>query len=524
MRRDKDWESKFRQALYRPFDFRTLFYADYMVDWPRAAVMSQMLRSNLSLCVGRAGSAADNQKWNIVFVANTLVDMNLFYRGGNVAYPLRFAAPSVGLVALNRTLRPNFKTAFLKALSSTLGVPRSDHRNLPVSLSPEEVIWYIYAVFHSLAYRRRFAEFLKIDFPRLPLTGSLELFRALARLGGELVALHLMESPKLDHFITIYAGPRKPEVGRVGWSDDTVWLDAAATKKGQPAMPGTVGFRGVPESVWNFHIGGYQVCEKWLKDRKGRTLSDDDIAHYQKIIVALAETIRLMDEIDEVIEHHGGWPGAFAQGEAKPQGAGSEAADSDNVVPLSALTTASPVSQAELLPLSEAAEPEAPPYEAAAVAGQGVTRRGPDELDREELICRIRQMFSDGENRTQDAATGVLARDLGYQHPDSRIHEDLDAALRIAVGRGILANHNGALRLAARNIDHYQRSFLKEQFLASLLGRPWIERDDAIRAFARWMGFRRTGQTIDDTARSLINGLVREKHVERDGSRIRKTP
>ena len=117
--------------------------------------------------------------------------------------------------------------------------------------------------------------------------------------------------------LTIYTGPKNPEVGRVGWSDDTVWLDAAATKKGQPATPGTIGFRGVPEAVWNFHIGGYQVCEKWLKDRKGRTLSKDDIAHYQKIVVALTETIRLMKEIDKVIERHGGWPGAFQTGDAK---------------------------------------------------------------------------------------------------------------------------------------------------------------------------------------------------------------
>ncbi len=119
-----------------------------------------------------------------------------------------------------------------------------------------------------------------------------------------------MESPKLDDFITSCAGPKNPEVGRVAWSDDTVWLDAAATKK-VSRDAGTIGFRGVPEDVWNFHIGGYQVCEKWLKDRKGRTLSKDDIGHYQKIVVALAETIRLMKEIDEVIEKHGGWPGAF---------------------------------------------------------------------------------------------------------------------------------------------------------------------------------------------------------------------
>lgn len=83
--------------------------------------------------------------------------------------------------------------------------------------------------------------------------------------------------------------------------NDTVWVDKAQT----------TGFRGAPEPVWNFHIGSYQVCKKWLEDRKGRTLSDDDIAHYQKIVVALSETIRLMDEIDRVIDAHGGWPGAF---------------------------------------------------------------------------------------------------------------------------------------------------------------------------------------------------------------------
>ena len=101
---------------------------------------------------------------------------------------------------------------------------------------------------------------------------------------------------------------------RVGWSDGTVWLDASKTsaREGHRATkPGTTGFQGVPEEVWDFQIGGYQVCHKWLKDRKGRTLSDEDIAHYQKIVVALSETIRIMAEIDEVIEAHGGWPDAF---------------------------------------------------------------------------------------------------------------------------------------------------------------------------------------------------------------------
>jgi hypothetical protein len=97
------------------------------------------------------------------------------------------------------------------------------------------------------------------------------------------------------------------EVSKVGYADGTVWIDG--TKSAFAA--GTTGFAGVPEEVWNFHIGGYQVCDKWLKDRKGRTLSAKDIAHYQKIVVALHETIRLMAEIDVVIDAHGGWPGAF---------------------------------------------------------------------------------------------------------------------------------------------------------------------------------------------------------------------
>jgi len=110
-----------------------------------------------------------------------------------------------------------------------------------------------------------------------------------------------MESPTLEEARSEYIGGRAPEVEKATWSDNTVWLDKEQT----------TGFKGVREEVWNFHIGGYQVCEKWLKDRKGRTLTKDDLAHYHKIVVALSETIRLMKEVDAVIEKHGGWPGAF---------------------------------------------------------------------------------------------------------------------------------------------------------------------------------------------------------------------
>ncbi len=108
-----------------------------------------------------------------------------------------------------------------------------------------------------------------------------------------------------------FIGPEAPLVSKPGWTDGTVWLDAGGKKAA--TTPGTCGFRGVPENVWNLHIGGYQVCEKWLKDRKGRTLGAEDIAHYHKIVIALTETIRFMAEIDQVITTHGGWPGAFSR-------------------------------------------------------------------------------------------------------------------------------------------------------------------------------------------------------------------
>jgi hypothetical protein len=139
------------------------------------------------------------------------------------------------------------------------------------------------------------------------------------------------------------------------------------------------------------------------------------------------------------------------------------------------------------------------------------------------LICRVRQLFGDDQDRERKEAIDALARDLGYQRTGVRVHEELDNALRTAVRRGILASESGIMRLFVRSIDQYDRDFLKEQFLAPLRGRQWIEREEAVRSFARWMGFRRTGPAIEDTTRSLINGLLREGRLESGGSEIRRS-
>ncbi|GAH41825.1 unnamed protein product, partial [marine sediment metagenome] len=193
--------------------------------------------------------------------------------------------------------RPNLNPEFIKAVSDKLGLKfvNDGKGDLQETFGPEDIFNYVYAVFHSPTYRSRYAEFLKIDFPRLPLTSDKELFKALVAKGAKLVSLHLVESPKLNSLITKYpiVGPNQVETVRYDEANQRVYINKSQY------------FEGVSPEVWNFHIGGYQVCQKWLKDRKGRTLSYDELTHYQKIVVALKETIRLMQEIDALIPT---WP------------------------------------------------------------------------------------------------------------------------------------------------------------------------------------------------------------------------
>lgn len=165
-------------------------------------------------------------------------------------------------------------------------------------ITPEELFSYMYAIFYSPNYRNRYADSLKIDFPRLPITSNLDLFQALCKIGYQMVALHLFEDPILDKPITQFTrnGQNIIQSGFPKFENNKILINP------------TQGFEMVSQDFWEFHLGGYQVCHKWLKDRRDRQLSEEDITHYQKIIVAIKETIRIMGEIDQVIEEHGGWP------------------------------------------------------------------------------------------------------------------------------------------------------------------------------------------------------------------------
>ncbi len=314
------------KILYRPFDERFIFWHPSVVWRPRTEAMPHMLAGE-NLSIGLTRTVEVGSGFSHVFASREMIQHHtVSLKEVNYQFPL-YLYPGVGKADASLFSRwaegkdgraPNLDSGFVEHIAATteLRFVSDGCGDLRDTFGPEDILAWIYGVLHSPRYRERYEAHLKLDFPRVPLPGSVDLLRKLAEAGHDLMALHLLESPKLGKPITSYAGPRNHEVGSVGWLDRTVWLDAGKTnaREGHRAtMPGTMGFQGVPAEVWDFHIGGYQVCHKWLKDRKGRTLSDEDVAHYQKIVVALNETIRIMAEIHEVIEAHGGWPDAFSR-------------------------------------------------------------------------------------------------------------------------------------------------------------------------------------------------------------------
>ncbi len=321
------WDvNKIKPVSYRPFDIRFTYYTGIsrgLICRPRNEIMSHMLQTeNLALCVIRRSRELSVSNF---FVTRHLVDKTVLSSADNAHIaPLYIylsndkenslfkfhqatnGTPSETDRSLNSGTsdrRPNFAPLFIDKFAASLGmtfIPDGRGDRLQ-TFGPEDVFHYMYAVFHSPAYRSRYAEFLKIDFPRLPLTANAGLFRSLCDLGRELVALHLMEkhpAPATGFPITGDAtveAVRYAEPGQ-GSAAGRVWISK------------TQYFEGIPPEVWAFHVGGYQVCQKWLKDRKGRQLTYDDITHYQRICAALGETIRLMAGIDRIIDAHGGWP------------------------------------------------------------------------------------------------------------------------------------------------------------------------------------------------------------------------
>jgi len=309
IRNVENWEEALTDCLYRPFDFRPCYLSDIVMDRPRRELMDHVEgKDNLCLGLGRQGLAVNDPVWSLVTCSRVPADANVFRRGGVNLFPLYLYPNGNRLLetspwpAGKDGRRPNLAPAFVEAFAARLGLSfiPDGQGNLKKTFGPEDVFHYAYAVFHCPTYRSRYAEFLKIDFPRLPLTGDKALFARLAKLGRELVGLHLLEHVPAPQATYPQAGDNL--VARMGKS---AYKSPTSEAPGRVLVNDLQYFDNVPPEVWGFYVGGYQVCEKWLKDRKGRTLSYDDIEHYRKMTEAVRQTLRLMEEIDHAIP---AWP------------------------------------------------------------------------------------------------------------------------------------------------------------------------------------------------------------------------
>ncbi|OQW92837.1 MAG: DNA methyltransferase, partial [Beggiatoa sp. IS2] len=294
-------KSKITPILYRPFDLRFTFYTgkeNGFICRPRKNVMQHLLQGeNIGLITIRRSRS--NEEWKHIFVSKWIIsgattistlDINYFF-------PLYLYSSEserdlfTNFNGKNKILsrKPNFSDDFIKDLENRLNwqlIPEG-HGDFEKTISALDVFNYMYAIFHSSVYRQRYAEFLKMDFPRLPLTSDKILFKQLAELGQQLVKIHLMEAEVKNNGSFPIDGDNMVE--KLDYKDHKIYINK------------TQYFGPVKSEIWKFHLGGYQVCQKWLKDRKGRTLSFEDCSQYLYILAAIEKTQELMERIDDII-------------------------------------------------------------------------------------------------------------------------------------------------------------------------------------------------------------------------------
>ncbi|MDI9337819.1 MAG: N-6 DNA methylase [Alphaproteobacteria bacterium] len=292
-------ENLFVKYNYRPFDTKWTYYTGEskgFIGWPVKQVMQHFLPGdNIGLVTSRQ-SIGD---WQYIFISKLIGDFNLTgtagrYGSGNY-FPLYLYPEINGQQTIGQSTErtPNLNAEIVKQISNKLGITFTNEKtspNLPKGevFAPIDILDYIYAVLHSPTYREKYKEFLKIDFPRVPYPKDKDTFWQLVNLGGEIRQIHLLESPTVEKYITQYPIDGNNEVVKPKYENGKVYINDSQY------------FDNVPQVAWEFYIGGYQPAQKWLKDRKERKLEFDDILHYQKIIVALTETDRLMRQIDKI--------------------------------------------------------------------------------------------------------------------------------------------------------------------------------------------------------------------------------
>ncbi|MBU4268124.1 MAG: N-6 DNA methylase [Acidobacteria bacterium] len=291
---DKNWDNKIIHCGYRPFDNRPCYFSYVMMDYPRKELIQNVLdKENLILGIGRQGMAVGDIEWCLTTISKYPVDANMFRRGGVNLFPLYLYPETNGQQNIEQTIvrTSNLNSEIVQKIAENLGLNFTNEKETTEgSFAPIDILDYIYAALHSPTYRKKYKEFLKTDFPRVPYPENADTFWKLVKLGGEIRQIHLLESPAVNKLITTYPVNGNNKVAKIMFESGKVWINDSQY------------FDKVPQIAWEFYIGGYQPSQKWLKDRKSRELNFEDILHYQKIIVALTETDRIMKEIDKVVE------------------------------------------------------------------------------------------------------------------------------------------------------------------------------------------------------------------------------
>ncbi len=284
-------ENLIQNISYRPFDEKLVYFDTKIIERAREKVMQHFLKGkNIGLIVGRQST---DDYWCNVQITNSIIDnrYHFSYKGISSMFPLYLYSETNAQQTIDQTneRRPNLKIEIVNQIAEKLDLIFTCEKEIiENTFAPIDILDYIYAVLHSPTYREKYKEFLKIDFPRVPYPKDKETFWQLVKLGGEIRQIHLLESSTVEKYITQYPIDGTNEVSKPKYENCKVYINE------------TQYFDNVPEIAWNFFIGGYQPAQKWLKDRKERKLEFDDILHYQKIIVALSETDRLMKEIDNI--------------------------------------------------------------------------------------------------------------------------------------------------------------------------------------------------------------------------------
>ena len=285
---------------YRPFDTRWTYYTGQSKGFhcmPRPKNMPHLTKDNLALCVCRI---VKSPVWQHVLITDKITEncyiSNTTSESGHV-FPL-YLYPNPEELGISTERSLNFKPAFLTAFSEALGLSQVAPLNLPEGVSPEEILAYIYAILYSPKYRDRYHDFLKYDFPRIPRPQDLDQFRTLAALGQRLIDCHLLND--ISRSEVVPTGTRVPAVHRFEGEGDSV-VSQMRYLDGQIWINPTQYFTDVPVEVWEYKVGSYQVCEKWLKDRCSEALRLEDLQQYRAILVAVAETLWVMETIDGIV-------------------------------------------------------------------------------------------------------------------------------------------------------------------------------------------------------------------------------